>query len=105
MEDEPEDLDGWILKNYPSKSDYQKVDKLKMHFLDTLFVIDRATKCISIIYLFLGENSAVSSSFIYNNTTTSKYYNDTSRTSSNMYKQLINYYLFDKLIRARNIER
>ncbi len=40
-----EDLDGWIiLKNYPSKSDYQKVDKLKMHFLDTLFVIDRATK-------------------------------------------------------------
>ena len=43
MEDEPEDLDGWILKNYLSKSGYQKVDKLKMHFGH--FVIDRATKC------------------------------------------------------------
>ena len=40
MEDEP---DGWIVKNYPSKSDYQKVDKLKIHFGH--FVIDRATKC------------------------------------------------------------
>jgi len=31
-----------IVKNYPSKSDYQKVDKLKVHF--GYLVIDRATK-------------------------------------------------------------
>jgi hypothetical protein len=42
MEEEPEDFDAWIVKNYPSKSDHQKVDKLKVHFGD--LVIDRATK-------------------------------------------------------------
>ena len=42
MEEGPEDLDAWIVKNYPSKSDYQKVDKLKVHFRD--LVIDRANK-------------------------------------------------------------
>ena len=45
MEEEPDDLDAWILKNYPSKSDYQKVDKLKVHFGDR--VIDLATKATS----------------------------------------------------------
>ena len=43
MEDVPEDLDAWILKNYPSKSDYQRVDKMKVHFGDC--VINRASKC------------------------------------------------------------
>ncbi len=43
MEDVPEDLDAWILKNYASKSDYQRVDKMKVHFGDC--VINRASKC------------------------------------------------------------
>ena len=42
MEEEPEDSDAWILKNFPSKSEYQKVDKLKVHFGHS--VIDCATK-------------------------------------------------------------
>ena len=46
MEEEPEDLDAWILKNYPSKSEYQKkVDKLKVHFGHS--VIECATKATS----------------------------------------------------------
>ena len=44
MEEEPDDLDAWIL-NYPSKIDYQKVDKLKVNFGDR--VIDLATKATS----------------------------------------------------------
>ena len=43
MEDVPEDLDAWILKYYASKSDYQRVDKMKVHFGDC--VINRASKC------------------------------------------------------------
>ena len=43
MEDCPEDLDAWILKYYSSKSDYQRVDKLKVYFGDC--VINSATKC------------------------------------------------------------
>ena len=43
MEEGPEDLDAWVVKNCPSKSDYQRVDKLKVHFGH--FVINRATKC------------------------------------------------------------
>ncbi len=42
MEEEPPDLDAWILEKYPSKSDYQKMDKLKIYFGHT--VIDYATK-------------------------------------------------------------
>ena len=42
MEERPEDLDAWIVKNHSSISDYQRVDKLKVHFGD--LVIDRATK-------------------------------------------------------------
>ena len=45
MEEEPEDLDAWILEKYPSKADYQKIDKLKIHFGDR--VIDIATKATS----------------------------------------------------------
>ena len=45
MQEEPDDLNAWVLKNYPSKSDYQKVDKLKVHFGDR--VIDLATKATS----------------------------------------------------------
>ena len=47
-EDEPEDLDAWIVKNYPSKSDYQKVNKLKVYFGD--LAIDRATKATANIF-------------------------------------------------------
>ena len=43
MEECPEDLDAWILKYHSSKSDYQRVDKLKVYFGDC--VITRATKC------------------------------------------------------------
>ena len=42
MEEEPPDLDAWILEKCPSKSDYQKMDKLKIHFGHS--VIDCATK-------------------------------------------------------------
>jgi hypothetical protein len=38
-------MPGYILKNYPSKSDYQKVEKIKVHFGDR--VIDLATKATS----------------------------------------------------------
>jgi hypothetical protein len=38
-------LDAWILEKYPSKSDYQKIDKLRIHFGDR--VIDIATKATS----------------------------------------------------------
>jgi hypothetical protein len=42
MEEEPPDLDAWILEKYPSKSDNQKMDKLKIHFGHS--IIDCATK-------------------------------------------------------------
>ena len=45
MKEEPEDLDAWILKNHPSKSEHQKVDKLKVHFGHS--VIECATKATS----------------------------------------------------------
>ena len=51
-EDEPEDLDAWIVKKYPSKSDYQKVNKLKVYFGD--LVIDRATKATANIFTNLN---------------------------------------------------
>ena len=70
----------------------------------TLYLLSIVQLNVLALFIFFGQEFG-GFIFLYNNTTTSKYYNDPSRTSSNMYKQLINYYLFDKLIRARNIVR
>ena len=45
MEEEPDDSDAWIVNYYPSKSEYQKVDKVKIYFGHS--IIECATKAIA----------------------------------------------------------